>query len=75
MTTPQLLKCYLLKFLNEKHLANILSFAAVASKLRITINTELEPFINVHLHYGTSIIFNQCRAGLHYYDTTNEAFA
>ena len=58
-------------FFNEQSLANILSFAAVASKFRITIDTEFDPFINVHLHDGTSIIFKQCRAGLYYFDTTN----
>ena len=62
-------------FLNEQSLANILSFVAVASKFRITIDTELYPFINVHLHDGTRIIFKQFGAGLYYFDTTNEAFA
>ena len=42
-------------FLNEQPLANIPYFAAVASKFRITIDTELDPFINVNLHYGTRI--------------------
>ena len=45
------------------------------SKLRITINTELDPFTNVHLHDGTRIILKQCGAGLYYFDTKNEAFA
>ena len=60
---------------NEQSLANILSFAAVASKFRITINTELDPFVNLNLHDGTRIIFRECGAGLYYFDTTNEAFA
>ena len=47
----------------------------MASKFRITIATELDPFINVHLHYGTRIIFKQCGEGLYYFDTINEAFA
>ena len=46
----------------------------MAFKLRITIDTELDLFINVNLHYGTRIIFNQCGAGLYYFDTTNETF-
>ena len=62
-------------FFNEQSLANILSFAAVAAKFRIFIDTKLDPFINVHLHDGTRIIFKQCGAGLNYFDTTNEAFA
>ena len=61
MTTPQLLNRYLLKFLNEQSLENILSFAAVASNFRITIDTELDTFINVHLHDDTRIIFKQYR--------------
>ena len=35
----------------------------------------MDPFVNIHLHDGTSIIFKQCRASLYYFDTTNEAFA
>ena len=62
-------------FLNKQSLANLLYFAAVLSKFRITIDTELDPFINVHLHNGTRIIFNQCGAGLYYFDTIDEAFA
>ena len=62
-------------FFNEQSLANILSFAAVASKFRIAIDTELYPFINVHLHYGTRIILKQCGAGHYYFYTTNDAFA
>ena len=50
-----------------------ISFAAVVSKFSITINTQLYPFINAHLHDGTRIIFKQCGAGLYYFDTTNEA--
>ena len=46
----------------------------MVSKFRITIDTELDPFINVHLHNGTRIIFKQCGASLYYFDTTNEAF-
>ena len=44
-------------FLNEQSLAKILSFAAVAPKFRINIDTELDPYINVHLHGDTRIIF------------------
>ena len=42
-------------------------------KFRITIDIELDPSINVHLHYGTMIIFKECGAGIYYSDTTNEA--
>ena len=44
-------------FFNEKSLTNILSFVAVISKFKITINTELDPSINIHLNYGIRIIF------------------
>ena len=47
----------------------------MASKFRITINTKLEPYINVHLNDGTRKIFKKYGAGLYYFDTTNEAFA
>ena len=36
---------------NEKFLANMLSFNVVASKFKITIDTELDPSINANLHY------------------------
>ena len=61
-------------FFNYQFLANITSFFAVASNFRITIETELEPSTNVHLHDGTMIILKQFMAGLYYFDTTNEAF-
>ena len=55
-------------------LANILSFAAVASKFRITIDTEFYPSINVHIDDGTSIMFKKLGEGLYYFYITNEAF-
>ena len=61
-------------FLNEQPLANITSFAAVAPKFRITIDTELDPFIIVHLHNITRILLKQCGAGIYYIYTTNKAF-
>ena len=42
--------------------------------IRITIDTELEPYINEHLHNSTSIIFKKCEGGIYYVDTTNGAF-
>ena len=59
---------------NDQPLARMISFDAVASNFRITIGTELEPSINVHLHYGTRIIFSKFGGDLYYFDTTNEAF-
>ena len=66
---------YLLKFFNEQSLTNIISFATVTSKFRITIDTELEPSINIYLHDGIRIIFKQYRGGLYYFDIANEAFS
>ena len=47
----------------------------MTSKLRTTLDTELDPFINIRLHGGIMIIFKQCGTGLYNFDTTNEAFA
>ena len=43
----------------------------MARKFRITVDTDLDLAINVHLDGGTSIMFNKCSRGLYYYDTTN----
>ena len=40
-------------------------------KFRITIDTALDPAINLHLNNGTIIIFKQCSGGLSYFYTTN----
>ena len=61
-------------FFNEQSLANILSFATVASKFSITVNTQLYPSTNVHLHHAVRMIFKKCGWGLYSFDTTNEAF-
>ena len=50
-------------FFNDKYFAKILSFSAVASKFNITIVTYLDPSINIHLHYGTRIIFKKFGGG------------
>ena len=59
---------------NDKSAANIIYFYSVASKFSVTIDTEVEPSISVHLRYGTRIILEQRGGGLYYFDTTNEAF-
>ena len=43
----------------------------MARILSITINTELNPAINVHLDNGTIIIFKKFSGGLYYYYTTS----
>ena len=43
----------------------------MAHKFRITVDTYLDPDINVHLNNETIIIFNKCRGGLYYFDITN----
>ena len=60
---------------NEQYLTNILSFAVVASKFRITINAELEPSINLNLNDGTRMVFKQCDGCLYHFDTTNNTFS
>ena len=46
----------------------------VDSKFRITIDTELNPSINVNLYDGIRIIFNRYGGGIYYFDTSNKAF-
>ena len=58
-------------FYNENSLTKILSFAAMARKFRIIIDAYFDSTINVHLRYGTSVMFKQCSGGVYYYDTTN----
>ena len=72
--TTQSFKHYLFILLHEKSLVNIISFAAVASKFRITIDTEFDAYINVNLHGGKRIIFNSCGWSLYFFDTTIKAF-
>ena len=57
-----------------RSLEDIISFAAVLSKFRITINTEVDPYSNLHIHDGTRMIFKQWGGVLYYFDTTIEAF-
>ena len=49
----------------------MLSFSAVARKFRITMDTELDPAINLHLRNGMDIMFKRCSGGLYYYDTNS----
>ena len=58
-------------FNNKSYLANIIFFAEVASRFRITFNIDIESTINLHIDNGTRIKFNQCSGGLYYYETTN----
>ena len=62
-------------FFHNQTLANILSFSVLASKFSITIDTELDLSLNVHIYDGTRMIFKKCGGGLYYFDTTNKAFA
>ena len=58
-------------FYKTNPLGKILSFAAVTRKFSLTIDTNLDLAINMHLDYGTSITIKKCRVGLYYYDTAN----
>ena len=59
--------------LNEKSLANVLSFKHVASipGVRITADTEIEKSLVVHLPNEKKMIFKECDEGLYYFDTAN----
>ena len=46
----------------------------MSSKFRITIVTDLDPLVTVHVKCDTRIIFNKLRGGMYYFDTPNEAF-
>ena len=58
-------------FYNGKSLAKILSFAKVMRRFRITIVTDIDSMIKLHINDGSNIRFQQCRRGLYYYDTTS----
>ena len=53
-------------------LANMLSVTTVKHKLRITMDRDLDPAINMHLDEGTRIMFKKWSRGLYYYDKTNK---
>ena len=61
-------------FFDDKYIANKIYYSTVEPKFNIIIDTELEPSINVHLHDGTRIVFNQCGGDLYYFDSTKEEF-
>ena len=58
-------------FYNKKSCSGVLSFATVVHKFGISIDTDLDPALNLHLKNDTIIIFKQCSRGISYFDTTN----
>ena len=52
----------------------MLSFSTVASKIRIAINTELDPYINVNLNNGPVLYSRNVEESYTYFDTTNKDF-
>ena len=54
---------------NPQSMANILSFAHVSNRFRITCDTEVEKSFTVHADRGP-IVFKELKNGLYYYDTT-----
>ena len=58
-------------FFNKKYLAYKLSFEKVALKFSVTIDTYLDPYINLHPNKNTIIKFKQYIWGLYYFDITN----
>ena len=55
---------------NPKYMLNILSFADVRKKFRVTMDTSTDPSFNVHLNDGKVIIFVEIRSGLYLLDTS-----
>jgi hypothetical protein len=61
---------------NPSSLANILSLKDVASipGIRITMDTEVERAIHVHVDDNKVLKFNECDDGLYYYDVSTSNF-
>ena len=58
-------------FYKKSFFENALSFAAVACRFRITIDTDIDNVINVHMDDVSIIKFKQFSRVLCYYDTNN----
>ena len=56
-------------FYNGNYLTKTILFAAVERKFSITIDTGLDPAINMHLSDSTIIMLKKCNGGLYYYGT------
>ena len=59
---------------NEESMLNILSFADLRNKFRITMNTEKEPVFIVHLPNGNRLKFREVASGLYLYDYANSKY-
>ena len=55
---------------NPDSLANILSMAAIRKVCRITMDTTVEPAMNVHRKNGTVMKFKVYQSGLYYYNAS-----
>jgi len=56
---------------NPKSMLNILSFAEVRKKFRVTMDTSTDPSFNVHLNDGKIIKFVEIKSGLYLLDTSS----
>ena len=54
---------------NPSSLANILSLALVRKRYRVTMDTSIDPALNVHLPNGVIIRFCEFESGLYYFDS------
>ena len=55
---------------NPQSLANILSLALVTEEYRVTMDSEVEDAIKVHISSGHTIVFKKGEGRLYYFDTT-----
>ena len=53
---------------------NILSFADVRNKFRVTMDTEEEPAFIIHLPNGNTLKFKEVSSGLYLYDYKNPSY-
>ena len=58
---------------NPKSLANILSMAAVRRRFRITMDTQADAAMYIHLPSGEKLRFAEGPSGLYYYNVNNKS--
>ncbi len=67
-------------YYNPNSLVDILSLSEVSERYRVTMDTDVEPAMIVHLNNNVSHKFTKCGSGLYYTDTSqlvqsNDAYA
>ena len=59
-------------YYNPESIANILSMAHVTSTYRVTMDSDVEDAIFVHIGDNETLKFTRCGNGLYYYDTNSK---